>query len=231
MIGIPNAVAFALRDDGWYLRAVCPWVKGNAFCEPPRDRPTIKIEYLFQLTKSNKTYYDNDAVFLPKKTHENRKNGIVRDREKDYDSKFAEMTGRKQSVEKPESETSKLYRSRRSTDWFYESLDRVIEQQKEYLEHLEYIKNNGGLLLDQDGEPLAFNVNTKPNKIKHYASFCSDLISPCILASCPENGVVIDPFMGSGSTAIACKNLGRNYIGFDSSKDYCIMSEERLENV
>ncbi|MEQ1890629.1 MAG: site-specific DNA-methyltransferase [Alphaproteobacteria bacterium] len=60
--GIPWRLAFALQDDGWYLRADIIWHKPNAMPESVKDRPTRAHEYLFMFTKSEKYFYDREAV-------------------------------------------------------------------------------------------------------------------------------------------------------------------------
>ncbi|MBU4276050.1 MAG: site-specific DNA-methyltransferase [Proteobacteria bacterium] len=60
--GIPWRLAFALQDDGWYLRSDIVWHKPNAMPESVKDRPTRAHEYLFMLTKSERYYYDYEAV-------------------------------------------------------------------------------------------------------------------------------------------------------------------------
>lgn len=67
LIGIPWAVAFALRADGWYLRSDIIWEKFNCMPESVRDRPTRCHEYIFLLTKSKKYYYDSIAIQEPAK--------------------------------------------------------------------------------------------------------------------------------------------------------------------
>lgn len=62
LVGIPWRVAFALQDDGWYLRSDIIWAKPNPMPESVTDRPTKSHEYLFLLTKSPRYYYDADAV-------------------------------------------------------------------------------------------------------------------------------------------------------------------------
>lgn len=62
LMGIPWRLAFALQDDGWYLRSDIVWNKPNAMPESVRDRPTRSHEYLFMLTKSERYYYDREAV-------------------------------------------------------------------------------------------------------------------------------------------------------------------------
>jgi DNA modification methylase len=65
-----------------------------------------------------------------------------------------------------------------------------------------------------------WNVATAPFKQAHFATFPPDLVKPCILAGCPEGGTVLDPFMGSGTTAQVARSLGRKSIGFELNADY-----------
>lgn len=74
-----------------------------------------------------------------------------------------------------------------------------------------------------------WNVNTKPYKGAHFAVFPEELIEPCILAGCPEGGIVLDPFMGSGTTAVVAKKNNRQYIGTELNPEYMRLIEERVE--
>lgn len=62
LLGIPWRLAFALQEDGWYLRADLIWNKPNAMPESVKDRPTRSHEYLFMFTKEERYYYDRDAI-------------------------------------------------------------------------------------------------------------------------------------------------------------------------
>lgn len=62
LVGIPWMVAFALRADGWYLRSDIIWSKPNPMPESVKDRPTKSHEYIFLMSKSQKYYYDADAI-------------------------------------------------------------------------------------------------------------------------------------------------------------------------
>jgi len=68
-----------------------------------------------------------------------------------------------------------------------------------------------------------------PLKRKHPATFPDKIPTDFVQCFCPSKGVVLDPFIGCGSTAVAAKQLGRNYIGIDISKEYCDLTEERLK--
>ena len=73
-----------------------------------------------------------------------------------------------------------------------------------------------------------WNVSTKPYKGSHFAVFPPELITPCILASSEENDIILDPFMGSGTTAMVAKSLGRYYIGCELHEDYGNLIQERM---
>lgn len=72
-------------------------------------------------------------------------------------------------------------------------------------------------------------VPTRPYKGAHFATFPIELITDCIKAGSPEGGIVLDPFMGAGTTAVAARMLGRNYIGYELNPDYVRIAEERLK--
>jgi DNA modification methylase len=71
---------------------------------------------------------------------------------------------------------------------------------------------------------------TSNNSKAHFAPFPRKLIKPHIKSSCPKDGVVLDPFIGSGTTAIVAEELGRDWIGIDLNKDYVDMSYDRIED-
>jgi DNA modification methylase len=66
-----------------------------------------------------------------------------------------------------------------------------------------------------------WTVNTAPCKEAHFATFPKKLIEPMILAGCPKGGVVLDPFIGSGTTGMVSVSLQRKYIGIELNKKYC----------
>jgi DNA modification methylase len=75
-----------------------------------------------------------------------------------------------------------------------------------------------------------WTIASEPSTEKHYAIFPQKLIMPCILCGCPENGVVLDPFMGSGTTAVVATKLRRKYIGCEINPEYVRIAEKRISN-
>jgi site-specific DNA-methyltransferase (adenine-specific) len=67
-----------------------------------------------------------------------------------------------------------------------------------------------------------------PENTNHPAQKPEKLIAKLILASCPPGGLVLDPFLGSGTTSVTAKKLGRRYTGIEINEDYCLWAEKRL---
>jgi len=76
-----------------------------------------------------------------------------------------------------------------------------------------------------------WSVTTKPFRGAHFATFPPDLIKPCILAGCPEGGMVLDPFMGSGTTLMVSEENGRNSVGIELNDEYRKIADERLNGI
>ena len=74
-----------------------------------------------------------------------------------------------------------------------------------------------------------WTVPTKPYRGAHFAVFPQELIEPCIMAGAPQGGVVLDPFMGSGTTAQVAQNLGRQYLGCELNPEYAPLQAERTQ--
>jgi DNA modification methylase len=71
-------------------------------------------------------------------------------------------------------------------------------------------------------------INTSRFKGAHFATYPEKLIERLLLAGCPPGGVVLDPFMGAGTTAVVAQKLGRNYVGIELNPEYVNMANERL---
>lgn len=204
LLMIPARVAIALQQDGWYLRAACPWIKRNGMPESVKDRPSQTIEMLYMLSKSERYHYDAEAVKTPA-AHGGK---VVQLGEKSFSKGQAADAGIAASGNgKKDTYTVPAKRTRRSGDWFFESWQ--------------------GMLQDDEGDPLAFVVNTKPYKGAHFACFPPDLIRPCIKATARVGHPVLDPFGGSGTTAQVAMELGHNAILIELNADYIPLIRQR----
>lgn len=74
-----------------------------------------------------------------------------------------------------------------------------------------------------------WSVNTKPCKEAHFATYPDTLIKPCILAGCPKGGIVLDPFMGAGTTGMVAKKYSRNYVGIELNAEYIDIANKRID--
>ena len=76
-----------------------------------------------------------------------------------------------------------------------------------------------------------WSINTQGLKYNHFASFPEEIVERCIRAGCPKNGVVLDIFLGTGTTLLVAEKLGRNGIGIELNEEYIEIAKERLNNI
>jgi DNA modification methylase len=81
---------------------------------------------------------------------------------------------------------------------------------------------------DSRNKRTVWEIPTQPYPEAHFATYPEKLVEPCILAGCPQDGVVLDPFVGSGTTMAVAQRLGRKGIGTDISKEYLQLAEKRI---
>jgi len=219
LIGIPWSVAFALRDDGWYLRQDIIWAKPNPMPESVKDRCTKAHEYVFLLSKSPRYYYDYEAVLEPATGYDGRKDTKMKGSDK-YANGFVPNR-------QPQTVAVKGH----------ERWPHTLTTGSTGEPHSGYLNPDGSLRVQsKDGVPArnkrsVWTVSTKPYKGAHFATFPPDLIEPMILAGCPKGGVVLDPFVGSGTTVMAANQLGRQGIGLDLNLKYLKLAQERVKEV
>ena len=206
LVGIPWRVAFALQADGWYLRQDIIWHKPNPMPESVRDRCTKAHEYVFLLAKSARYYYDADAIKEPSETFEDRPFGVERNREYGYDSK------------------ENLYPEAYRKNIVGNISERGVTRTTEGLN----LKTQAEKTKDTRNRRSVWTVTTKPFGEAHFATFPPDLIEPMALAGCPEGGIILDPFMGAGTTAVVAKQNYRNYIGIELNEKYIKIARKRI---
>jgi DNA modification methylase len=225
LVGIPWRVAFALQADGWYLRSDIIWAKPNPMPESVTDRPTKSHEYVFLFSKSQKYYYDADAIKEPVAESTINRGPVG----------FGGEKGRNYKPEKNDPN----YRGGN------EQWGRTFDYSKSCVKKFGKEMGGGGTsfvghsgYFKADGTPIGIPgwrnkrsvwvVTTKPYSEAHFATFPPDLIKPMILAGCPTGGTVLDPFLGSGTTAYVSKELGRCCIGIELNLKYTKLAEKRL---
>ena len=219
LIGVPWMLAFALRANGWWLRQDIIYSKPNPMPESVTDRCTKSHEYIFLLTKSARYYYDADAIKEPIKD-----SSIAR-----LNQNIENQAG---SIRVP-GKTNGPMKAVRPHGIIR---DRLLDYDSKEAKLRSNVARGGfnseHELPISDGmanKRSVWTVTTKPFSEAHFATFPEDLIAPCIKAGCPEDGVVLDPFMGAGTTAIVARKLNRNYIGIELSPEYIKIAEKRIQ--
>ena len=91
------------------------------------------------------------------------------------------------------------------------------------------LKTDEVMYTNKKNKRSVWTVSTKSFKGAHFATFPMDLIEPCVLAGCPEDGVVLDPFAGSGTTGIVAVNNKRNACLIDLSAEYIDIAKKRIK--
>ena len=215
LIGIPWMFALAMRADGWYLRQDIIWDKPNPMPESVTDRCVKSHEYIFLLSKKKDYYFDYEAIQEEAVTQIDPQIGS----RVEYDGKRKgeDGTGNRAFVS--------LKKSHRFGAQKYGDNDDSHFRTYSGEEYYPQVNDDGVVVRNKRS---VWRVNVKPTKEAHFATYPQKLITPCILAGCPEKGVVLDPFMGSGTTGIVARKLGRNYIGVELNPDYQKMATRRI---
>ena len=210
LIGMPWRVAFALQADGWWLRSEIIWHKPNPMPESCTDRPTSAHEKLFLLTKSARYFYDAEAVRTAAK--ESSLTRLSQDIENQAGSTRANGGGKTNGTMKAVGGKP----ARRYGD----------DKQSGHGRRHAGFNARWDSLTSTECSAMGANlrnvwtITTRPFKEAHFATFPPEIPERCIKAGCPEGGTVLDPFMGSGTTAVVAWQLGRECIGIDLSEEY-----------
>lgn len=230
LIGIPWKVAFALQEDGWFLRQDIIWKKKNPMPESVKDRCTKSHEYIFLLTKLAKYYYDYEAIKEPSTCGDNGsrfdigKTGMNKNRnwEKRPSAPKGSFNGKTEAMAKTGQNAFRAVSETRNKRSVWESEDHELLVQ--------WLSENNPEILKQyfDTVPDVWDISTVPFKGAHFAVFPPKLARNCILAGCPKNGVVIDPFSGSGTVGKEAKESGRDFVGIELKPEYHKMGEKRI---
>lgn len=214
LVGIPWRVAFALQNDGWYFRSDIIWSKPNPMPESVTDRPTKAHEYLFLLSKSERYYYDHEAIREPAEH-----SSVKRWQQKVEDQTGSrrangggKTNGNMKAVGGPRRSDKQRGHSRRH-EGFNERWDGMPRAEQAAMGR---------------NKRTVWTVATKPFSEAHFATYPPDLIEPCILAGSPRGGTVLDPFFGAGTTGLVADRHRRHCIGLELNPEYVQIAERRL---
>ena len=211
LVGIPWRVAFALQAAGWWLRQDIIWSKPNPMPESVRDRCTKAHEYLFLLAKSERYYFDAEAIQEPF-----AEASIARLEQPSIEQQAGSdrVPGKTNGTMKACGPSS--YRGSTFTRGKTGEIKPTVGQG----ERVEAAGRN---------KRSVWTVTTQPFKEAHFATFPPALIEPCILAGCPTGGTVLDPFGGAGTTGLVADRHKRSAILIELNPEYAAMAKRRIQ--
>lgn len=208
----------AIPSPAWRLRNTIIWHKPSCLPESVKDRFTRDFEYLYFFTKKGKYYFEQQFEPLSPVTIPRMKRGV---------------SGNHKNVNGAPGQTPhSLGKERRNVK--LQPDDPFCPGGRGRLAgHSGYYDKDGNCLVSPRGrnKRSVWRVNTKPFKGAHFATFPPRLIETPLKATCPKGGIVLDPFMGSGTTALVALEQGKNYVGIELNPEYIKMAEERISKV
>lgn len=203
LIGIPWLLAFALRDDGWYLRQEIIWSKPNPMPESVKDRFTKSHEQIFLFSKSKDYYFDQEATLEPcsPNTHarlsQDVQNQIGSTRANGGKAKLMKAVGRKYDIAA----------GNRNNPSFDSAM---------------------AIMPEKRNKRSVWTVSTKGFSEAHFATYPPELIKDCVLAGSRPGDTVLDPFFGAGTTGLVAQENERKYIGIELNPEYINIAKKRL---
>lgn len=246
LVGIPWRIAFALQADGWWLRQDIIWHKPSPMPEGVRDRCTKAHEYVFLLTKSERYFYDSEAVAEPSKTAGSKKRfSSSRCVASGRTATGLEATGEPMTVASTRNRRSVWTIATRSYKGAHFATmppqlaetclragtseagccsvcgtphERLVDRKRVATRPGADTKVTGDKMTDGNRDPRRHVTTTTTTGWGPTCS-CNASTSPC---------TVLDPFGGSGTTLAVAAELGLNGIGFELNDDYIGLAEERI---
>ena len=185
MMMVPERLALALQDDGWWVRSRIIWHKKSCMPESVTDRPTKSHEHIWLLAKSERYFYDSKAASEASCDPEGSA--------KRYASDFG---------------------GAKADDRIAQGLVTTPSGKRDF----------DGTRNWRD----VWSLGPEPFKDAHFATFPTEIPRRAIVAGCPVGGTVLDPFLGSGTTALVADQLQRNAIGIELNPAYAEMARKRV---
>ena len=198
---IPERIALALQDDGWWVRSRIAWCKKSSMPESVTDRPTSAWEHIWLLTKSARYYYDAEAVkqkaATPPHAPGNKKVDASRN---DKDEMGRTWGAPKQDGHGPRHEG-------------FNGRSEVAPAPA-----MSNLRN-------------FWLLGPEPFTAAHFAVFPTEIPRRCIKAGSKPRDLILDPFLGSGTTAAVAQELDRRWVGCELNPEYAALAEQRIASV
>jgi site-specific DNA-methyltransferase (adenine-specific) len=211
LLQVPSRFEIAMTDSGWSLRNEIIWNKPNPQPISSKDRFWSNHEKIFWFVKKTKGYYfDRNPIQVPQVEISVRRMFSNNNLSKRKDAGATEKEG--------------FSLSSGSQDKHYARMRESLNIEKDF--NYDELVASGNC----PTRPMfsVWDISTTSYKGAHFAVYPPELIERPILSTCPLDGIVIDPFMGSGTTAVVARNNGRKYIGCELNPEYAALSEKRI---
>ncbi|WAC26405.1 DNA-methyltransferase [Ancylobacter sp. SL191] len=249
---VPNRLAIALQEDGWWVRSEIIWGKPNPMPESARDRPATAHEKVFLLSKAERYFFDSKAV------RQGAAPASLARWAQDVDAQAGSeranagqrRTAPMKAVGGPRTKQGDIASSAASAgassgrrmagfNERWDAQEKVRASAVASPRHAGHINHTGieatprGLgrnLRNYEPAPLGvWPVAPQPFSDAHFATFPPELAERCILAGCPKDGLVLDPFGGAGTTGLVAARHGRRAVLIELNPDYAEIARRRIE--
>lgn len=206
---VPNRLAIALQEDGWWVRSEIIWHKPNPMPESITDRPAGAHEKVFLLTKSQRYWYDANAVLEP----------VTGNTHARVSQNVAAQVGsiRANGGSRADRPMKAVVRSPKITE-----AGSGIKNNQSFVDGV-------ALVVSERNLRNVWTIPTAAFSEAHFATFPPQLVERCIKAGCPVEGHVLDPFGGAGTTALAAAILGRKASIIELNPEYAKLARARIE--
>jgi DNA modification methylase len=210
-------LAFALRADGWYLRQDIIWHKPNPMPESVRDRCTKAHEYMFLLSKSPRYFIDSEGM---REAASGQIAGNVRPVKGSERPDHRTRTGLHAFAERQRSKRDSFKRDGSKREQCLPGQSAGTHRPD---------REESSWDVSSRNRRSVWTVPTRPYRGAHFATFPPDLIEPCIRAGSRAGDTVLDPFLGSGTTALVSDRQGRHCTGIELNREYADLARRRVE--
>lgn len=215
LIQIPARFAIKMTDNGWILRNDIIWHKRNPMPSSVKDRFAVDYEHIYFFVKSQKYYFETQ--YEPYSPHTLKEFGQIYtgQGQKDYEEA---------GVQNPSDVKRRIIAGAqmppiggiKNVGRDFTAFDRT------YSGNTPNFGTRGRLAR------AVWTINTQPSTIKHYAVFPEKLVKKILKAACPEEGLVLDPFFGVGTTGIVALKNNRKFVGIEPNEEYTGYAYKRL---
>ena len=241
---VPQRLAIALQDDGWWIRQDIVWAKPNPMPSSTKDRFTTAHEYLWMLAKSERYFFDQEAVKEPASPNSHARmarahGGVHAPGQDPHGGILAPRPNRKNLPEgqsrlagfrdAQRAGVNPKARDRRPGGWAEGDVDH-----KDLKGRYPRSKQNASFsaafvdVVEFRNKRSVWTIPTSHYTGSHYATFPEALVEPCVLAGSRVGDIIFDPFMGTGTVAKVAQRFGRRYLGCDLDAKNEALQRERI---